>query len=80
VRRRYNTACDYVRGSELLYATYTRNMLMARAYELQKENDPSLVVESLQDHGSAHDKYATEASYIHIYIYIYIYMYIYIYI
>jgi len=61
VRRRYKSACDYVRGNELFVAKYTRNILMAMAYKLEKDKNPALVVDVLQDNGTVDDKYTAEA-------------------
>jgi hypothetical protein len=61
VKRRYKIACDYVKGDEVLLAKYSRNELLAKAYELEKLKSHDLVVNSLQDHGISPEPYLTES-------------------
>ena len=61
VKRRYKIACDYVKGDEVLLALYSRDDLMAKAYELEKLKNHTLVVDHLQDHGPAKAPYPDEA-------------------
>ena len=61
VKRRYKSACDYVKGDEIMSAQFSRNDILAKAYELERTNNHALVVDHLQDHGLAKAPYPTEA-------------------
>jgi hypothetical protein len=50
-----------VKGDEVLLAKYSRNELLAKAYELEKLKSHDLVVNSLQDHGISPEPYLTES-------------------
>jgi hypothetical protein len=61
VKRRYKAACDFVKGNEAMILLYTRNTLIAKAYELQEKNDQSMVVSHLVEHGSSDQNYFDKA-------------------
>jgi len=62
VRKRYEKACDYLRTrDDFDPEEFTREKLMAKAFELESLNDKTFLLDHLTQHGEASDAHRTAA-------------------